>query len=134
MGEKSAATIGLNFWLIPEYGLIGAGITTVVGSGLLVGLQWLNAQRSYPIAYEWSRVGRITAVALGLAALSVWAIPERGVLGISVRVALVVVFPAALVAVRAVSPSDARRLRGLWRDRGRSRGVPPTDDLETPEP
>ncbi|MFN8186633.1 MAG: lipopolysaccharide biosynthesis protein [Gaiellales bacterium] len=133
-GVAAAATIGLNFWLIPEYGLIGAGITTVVGSGLLVGLQWLNAQRSYPIAYEWSRVGRVAAVALGLAALSVWAIPERGVLGISVRVALVLVFPAALVAVRAVSPADARRLRGLWRARRRSRAVSPTDDLETPEP
>ncbi len=131
-GLAAAVTIGLNFWFIPRYGIVGAGITTVIGTGLLVGLQWLNARRSYRIDYEWSRVGRVAVVVLGLVALSLWVLPERGVLGIALRVALIAAYPAALVAVRAVSPADARKLRAMWRDRRRSRGIVPADDVELP--
>lgn len=129
-GVAASATVGLNFWFIPRYGLVGAGITTVIGTGLLAGLQWLNAQRSYPIAYEWARVGRVAVVVLLVMILSVWVLPESRALGITLRVALVAAYPAALVAVRAVSLSDARRLRGLWRDRGRSRPGAPADDAD----
>jgi hypothetical protein len=59
-------------------------------------------------------------------------VPERGVLGITLRVALIAAYPVALVAVRAVSPGDARKLRALWRNRRRSREIAPTDDVETP--
>lgn len=131
-GVAAAATVGLNFWLIPAYGLIGAGITTVIGTGLLVGLQWLNAQRSYPIAYEWARVARVALVVAALVSLSVWVLPENGVLGIALRILLVLVYPAGLVAVRVLSPGDARRLRDLWRSRRPTREVAPADDVETP--
>src|SRR3712207_1279239 len=56
------ANVGLNFWLIPELGIVGAGITTVIGYSLLVALQWVNAHRMYPIAYEWGRVARVVAL------------------------------------------------------------------------
>lgn len=127
-GTAAAVTVGLNFWFIPRFGIVGAGITTVIGYGLLLGLQWLNAQRSYPVTYEWGRVGRVAAVTLGFVALSVWALPEQGALGIALRVALVLAYPAALVAVRAVLPADVRRLSA--RRRGRREAAPPEDDVE----
>src|SRR6185312_16770364 len=39
----AALNIGLNFWFIPEYGIVGAGVTTVIGYAVLLWLGWWNA-------------------------------------------------------------------------------------------
>jgi O-antigen/teichoic acid export membrane protein len=124
-----AVNIGLNFWFIPHLGLVGAGITTVIGFGLLVLLQWLNARRLYPIAYEWGRLGRIAAWTAAVLAISVWVIPETGAAGIVPRIALAVAYPLGLLAVRAISRSDLRRAASLLRQRRRPRPVE-ADEIE----
>jgi O-antigen/teichoic acid export membrane protein len=116
--------IGLNFWFIPRFGIIGAGITTVIGFGLLAVLQWLNARRHYPIAYEWSRIGRVAGFTVAIIALSIWAVPETGAAGIALRIALVALYPVGLIALRVLSRGDMRRAASLWRSRWRRRGDP----------
>jgi O-antigen/teichoic acid export membrane protein len=129
-----AVNIGLNFWFIPHLGLVGAGITTVIGFGLLVLLQWLNARRLYPIAYEWGRLARVAAWTAAVVALSVWVIPESGAAGIVTRIALVLAYPLGLLAVRAVSRADLRGAASLLRRRRRT-GPVETDELgEPPSP
>jgi O-antigen/teichoic acid export membrane protein len=129
-GGAGALTIGLNFWFIPALGIVGAGITTVIGFGLLVFFQWLNARRVYPVPYEWSRVGRVALLAAAVIALSVWAIPSTGPVGLPLRVAIAAAFPLGLVAVGAVSREDLRRIPSLWRSRRRRVGPAPTDETE----
>ncbi len=109
----AAANIGLNFVMIPAWGIVGAGVSTVVGYALLVVLGWWNAQQSYPVSYDWSRVLRVVAVTSGYVALSLWAVPESGAVPILLRLALIASFPAGLLAVGALTPSDRRRLAGL---------------------
>jgi len=105
--------LGLNFWAIPAYGIVGAGLTTVIGYALLLWLGWLNAQRSYPVGYEWGRIGRGALVVAGWLALSLWAIPETGVLGIAVRSAAIAAFPLTLLAVGAVTRQEMARAREM---------------------
>ena len=112
-----AVNVGLNFWFIPWFGIVGAGITTVIGFGLLATLQWLNAHRVYPISWEWSRVARVAALTAGVVALSLSVLPETGVLGIGGRVALALAYPVALVALGALSLAEVRRLPNVWRSR-----------------
>ena len=117
-GVAGATNVGLNFWFIPRYGVVGAGITTVIGFGLLAGLQWLNARRMYPIPYDWGRVGRVAAYTAGFVVLSVTALPVTGAVGITLRVALAAAYPLGLLALGALAPADLRRARGLvssWR-------------------
>lgn len=127
-GTAGAVTVGLNFWFIPRFGIVGAGITTVIGYALLFGLQWVNSQRSYPVAYEWLRVARVAAVTLGFLALSVWVVPERGGLGLGLRFALVAAYPLALVAAGALRGSDLAELRSLAGRRQRLRGTARADE------
>ena len=130
-GFAGAVTVGLNFVFIPAFGIVGAGITTVIGFGLLAGIQWLNARRMYRVHYEWGRVGRIAVVTAGFVALSLWVVPETGVVGFAGRAALVVLYPVALVAVRAVSRDDLRRIPGALRAARRRRGDgQPLDDAD----
>ena len=44
----AAVNIGLNFWMIPRWGILGAGWSTVIGFAVLVVLGWRNAQRQLP--------------------------------------------------------------------------------------
>jgi O-antigen/teichoic acid export membrane protein len=109
----AAVNLGLNFWAIPAYGIRGAGVTTVIGYGVLLLLGWLNSERSYPVPYDWSRVGRVAAVAAVLIALSAWVIPATGLVSTSVRVLLTGLFPLALVPVGGLTGGDLRKGRAM---------------------
>jgi O-antigen/teichoic acid export membrane protein len=129
----AAANIGLNFYFIPRWGIVGAGFTTVIGYALLLWLGWLNAQRSYPVSYEWNRVLRIFAVTSGYVALSVWVVPEASAPGIVLRLLLAGSYPLALLAVGALSSGDRDRIRALIAMRRRSRPDPGLEDATLEE-
>jgi len=59
--------VGLNFWVIPEYGMLGAAFTTLLGYSLLAFMVYFISHHYYPIRYEWARL--IKAVAATAAAL-----------------------------------------------------------------
>jgi O-antigen/teichoic acid export membrane protein len=115
----AALNIGLNFWFIPEHGIVGAGVTTVIGYAVLLWLGWWNAQRSYPVRYNWARIGRVAAVATVFLAASEWVIPQAGILWFAVRLVLALAFPLALVASGAITRAELRRGREIARQRGR---------------
>ena len=112
-GTAAAVNIGLNFWMIPKWGILGAGWSTVIGFSVLVVLGWRNAQRSYPVSYDFSRVLRIVAVAAIFMAVLVEAVPAIGTIGITARVALVAAFPLALMAVGVVTPGERTKIVAL---------------------
>jgi len=122
--------IGLNFWFIPAFGILGAAATTLIGFSLLAGLQWLNARHLYPVPYEWGRVARVAAYTAGIVALSIWVVPETGALAIAARVALAAAYPAGLIVLGAVSRDDLRRIPAVLRARRRRRGAQPLDDAD----
>ena len=106
----AALNIGLNFWFIPEHGIVGAGITTVIGYAVLLWLGWWNAQRSYPVHYNWPRIGRVAVVVTVYLAASEWLIPQSGILWLS-SAALAVAFPLALLASGAITRTEFQRGR-----------------------
>ncbi len=62
--------VGLNFWVIPAYGMFGAACTTLLGYALLALMVYFISEHYYPIRYEWARLIKLvaaTAVALGAA-------------------------------------------------------------------
>jgi O-antigen/teichoic acid export membrane protein len=112
-GTAAAVNIGLNFWMIPKWGLIGAGWSTVIGYSVLVVLGWRNAQRSYPVSYDFKRVLRVVALAAIFMTALVEVVPAVGWAGISARVILVAIFPLALVAAGVVTPGERKRIASL---------------------
>ena len=121
----AAVNLGLNFWAIPRWGIVGAGATTVIGYALLLWLGWLNAERSYPVPYQWSRVARVAAMVVAFMALSQWVIPDVGVLAVTVRLLLVAAFPLALIPIGALTRGDLRKGRGMVLSRFRRSAVEP---------
>src|SRR2546422_8772128 len=59
----AALNIGLNFALIPPYGMMGAAISTVAAYALMFLLMTWNAQHLYPVPYQWRRVTTLVGAA-----------------------------------------------------------------------
>lgn len=51
--------LGLNFLLIPSYGMMGAAWATLFSYLAMSGFSWIISQRIYPIVYEYGRILKI---------------------------------------------------------------------------
>jgi O-antigen/teichoic acid export membrane protein len=120
-GVSAAVNVGLNFLVIPLWGIRGAGASTVVGYMVLVYLGWRNAQRSYPVQYEWSRVIRVGAVTVAVLLASVLVVPPTGAEGLSIRIALGALFPLFLIGVGVLSRGELRIIRARISTMGKRR-------------
>ena len=109
-GVAAALNIGLNFVLVPRYGMIGAAISTVVAYVVMfVAMTW-NAQRVFPVEYQWRRVVTAAGAAVGLDLVG-----EAVGVGLPVAVLLVVAYPVVLGALGFYTPGERRRLAALGR-------------------
>jgi len=60
--------IGLNFLLVPRYGMIGAAIATLIASVVSYVLLFIVSQRYYPIHFNFLGYLKITAIAVAMLA------------------------------------------------------------------
>jgi len=105
-GVGAAANIALNFWLIPEYGWVGAAISTLAAYVVLFAGMTLYAQNVYPVPYQWRRV----ATVLGAAVLLTVA-PRAAGLPFVPSLVCVAVYPLALALLGFYLPAERARLR-----------------------
>ena len=105
-GAGAAVNVGINFWLIPRYGMVGAAISTLAAYVVLFAGMTLYAQRVYPVPYQWRRL--LTSIGTG-AALTVAA--RAAHLSLTPSVLLVLAYPAVLFALGFFQPAELARLR-----------------------
>jgi O-antigen/teichoic acid export membrane protein len=107
-GAGAAVNVGLNFWLVPAYGFVGAAVATVAAYAVLFVGMTLYAQSVYPVPYQWRRVITVLGAAVGLTLAA--RAPD---LGLGASFALVLVYPLALAALGFYLPAERKRLRRL---------------------
>lgn len=111
-GAAAALNLGLNFLLIPRFGMLGAVWATVIAFLGLAAATWTLSQRNYPVDYEVGRLLKIVAAAgavyflatafepRGLAWSLVWHLAMAGV-----------AFPALLVAFNFLDRDERSAVR-----------------------
>jgi O-antigen/teichoic acid export membrane protein len=107
-GVGAAVNVGLNFWLVPRWGMVGAAVSTIVAYVVLFVGMTLYAQHVYPVRYQWRRV--VTCVAVG-AGLTVAA--RAAHLPLAPSALLVLAYPLVLGALGFYLPAERQRLRRL---------------------
>jgi O-antigen/teichoic acid export membrane protein len=105
-GIGALVNVGLNFWLVPAYGMVGAAISTLAAYAVLFVGMTLYAQSVYPVAYQWRRVLTCLGVAVGLNLAA--RVPD---LPLVPSVLLVLAYPLVLLAARFYLPAERQRLR-----------------------
>ncbi len=104
--------IGLNIWLVPDHGIVGAGIALVAAYALAVVLMYVFTQRLFPVPYQW---GKLTAVALGAAAVIAFGelvLPTEGAAGFLLRALAIAAYPVILW-LTALTAHERRELAAL---------------------
>jgi O-antigen/teichoic acid export membrane protein len=99
---------GLNLWLIPAYGMLGAAYATLAGYILLMLVRTWNAQKIYRVEYQWRRVVSILLAAGVLTAIGV-TLPQS----MAVAIGLTLVYPLVLAPLGFYLPAERKRLRRL---------------------
>jgi O-antigen/teichoic acid export membrane protein len=105
----AAFNIGLNFAVIPPFGMVGAAFATAAAYVLLAGLYYRSAQRLYRTPYELPKVLLAIALASGIGVLGVLPLGPTAV-AVPVKLAALAGF---VVLLRATGVVSAERVRGL---------------------
>jgi O-antigen/teichoic acid export membrane protein len=104
-GVGAAINVGLNFWLIPAYGMVGASISTLVAYVALFAGMTIYAQHVYPVPYQWRRIATAVGVAV---ALTVTARATH--LPLLPSLVLVAIYPVALAVLGFYLPAERARI------------------------
>jgi O-antigen/teichoic acid export membrane protein len=127
----AGVNIGLNFALIPRFGMIGAAWANAAAYALQAALAYSFSQHFYPVGYEYARVGRAILAAI-VAYLAAAALPAMSpLIGVFARGATVVVVMGALLwLTRFFNPDELRALNALRVRRGLRQPVVPAETTE----
>jgi O-antigen/teichoic acid export membrane protein len=110
----AALNVGLNFALIPPFGIVGAGIATAAGYGALALAYYWITQRLYPTPYEPRKVLTMLAAASAIGALGVVPLGPAAV-AVPVKVLGLAAFVGACLATRAMTRTEFSELRRFAR-------------------
>ena len=107
-GFGALVNVGLNFVLIPRYGMVGAAISTAAAYLTLFLGMIAYSQHVYPVPYQWRRVLTAVAAAAGLTVVA------RALhLSLAPSVLLVLAYPIVLALLGFYLPAERARLRRL---------------------
>ena len=116
----AAVNLGMNYLLIPRYGMMGAAVATAVGFGVQSLLITGVSQRFYPVPIETARLLKVAfAAAVVYLASTRLSVDGTLLLNGSAKAILLALFPCLLVGLRFFQPGEmdfvfgaARMIRG----------------------
>ncbi len=107
--------VGLNFILIPDMGMQGAALATLLSFALMLIAGYLLMQRFYPVVIEYRRllliVAAVTVLFWAGSFLNHFTLAER----ILSKTALLTFYPLFLLAAGFFDKDEKARMRGSWR-------------------
>jgi O-antigen/teichoic acid export membrane protein len=102
--------IGLNFALIPPFGIVGAAVATAVGYGFLAIAYYLLSQHVYPTPYEPKKALLIVGAASAFGALG--AVPlESETLAIIVKLGAIAGFVVVIWVTGTMTQDEFAELK-----------------------
>ncbi|MEW6729734.1 MAG: oligosaccharide flippase family protein [Acidobacteriota bacterium] len=107
--------IGLNFLLIPSFGMMGAAVATVISYIMMCAIRFFIAQHLLPISYEWGRILKIVLVCLALFMITRVIIIERPIISFCTRLPFALMMPFALVPLGFYDEKERAKARELFR-------------------
>lgn len=109
---SATVNIGLSFALIPSFGMMGAAWATAASYLAMAWLGYTLSQRLYPLPLEWGRLWKLVAAAGLVYVLSFW-VPGTLWIALSLKSALLLLFPAVLFLFGLLGPEERVFLRSL---------------------
>ncbi len=115
MGAATGLNLGLNFLLVPPYGMMGAAVAATVSFFVWMLLQVTVAQHLYRVPYEYGRIARAVAAALLLYGIGM-AVPWSSLwVAVAGKAGLVLCLPLILYVSGFFHAGEIGRARNMLR-------------------
>lgn len=102
----AAVNVGLNFVLIPRYGMMGAAWATFIGFLVQMSTTLFLSLKVYHVPYRYDRLLAMVAAALAIYGASTLIETHSVLTSIALKVPLILLFPVALVTAGLFEPRD----------------------------
>ncbi len=117
MAVTAAINIGLNYLLIPDYGMVGAAIATLIASVIYGIASFIVSQRFYHVSYNLAALFKILAVVVAIISISYFLLSDINVVNILIKIGLVVVFIVCGYLFNLVGKEEMKYLRAFVHSR-----------------
>jgi O-antigen/teichoic acid export membrane protein len=107
----AALNIGLNFVLIPRFGMMGAAWATLIARALMLTSTLLVSQRIYPIPYEYGTMAKVLVIGCAVAAAGQLVPDTPFLLRVAIKLLLAAAFPGLLYVTGAIDPATLAAIR-----------------------
>lgn len=102
----AGSNVGLNWLLIPPYGMMGAAVATLISFIVSSGFILIAAQRTYLIPFEYRRLAKVGAVSLVVYAAAAFVPALELWVSVILKLAIWLAFPALLLVMRFLTPPE----------------------------
>ena len=113
MTVTAAINIGLNYLLIPGYGMVGAAIATLISSVIHGIASFIVSQRLYHVTYDLATFFKILMVAVAIMFTSYFLFSDVNLQNILIKVGLIGVFMACLYFFKLIGREELIYLKKL---------------------
>jgi len=110
-GLAAILNIILNFFLIPKYGMVGAGWATALSYLFLTVAYYFNSQKFIPLQFDWSKIAKLAFVTFGIILFSsqLWRFNFGG--NLAVKFAQVIGFFLLLYLLGVIEKKEIQYLK-----------------------
>ena len=106
--------IGLNFVLIPFWGMIGAALATFISFVFMIFLAYKISNSFYSINFEWRRILKIIITIIILYLLAISSNQLYWIFKILIKLILFLSFPFILYLFKFYEEKEINRIKGSW--------------------
>jgi len=110
----AAINIGLNFALIPKYGMMGAAYATFMTYVLMSAILFFYNQRLMGVSYEWNRIFKMAIIATLIFMLGYFVVINDLALSIIFKIIIIFLYPLFLYLIRFYTEDEIRRVKQVW--------------------
>lgn len=108
------ANIILNYFIVPQFGMMGAAFTTVICFLAVIIFTYIMANHFYPIKYDWPRIFAVFGIAAGIFVLSMFTSHENILYSTLIKFVLLAGYIGLLSLFGLLKFSELKQFRKLF--------------------
>jgi len=111
--------IGLNFWLIPQYGIVAAAVNTVIAFFIQDILSIIASNKYYRINYEYFKLTKLFITGLSLFVVSNLLLTDSLPINLSMKLAASILFPFICIGIGCFEKKELlfmKKIFSKWRN------------------
>jgi len=109
-GAGAALNVGLNLWLIPQFGMMGAALATLIAYVFIACAMYWASRICYPIAYERDRLAKILLAGALVMTIGQLFQTDRLSIALPLKGLIWITFPIFLWMFRFFQPEEKEKI------------------------